>query len=112
MTDRNCEIVDVMGSGAISGAGTIDIGDVGAYGEINIYFDVTAKSGSPLTLDFTVEDSPDDEEFYTLDTITQITTEGNYTKRIAANIGKFLRLSYTCGGTSEWTLEIKAAVKS
>lgn len=73
---------------------------VDGYHEANVWIYVTAASGSP-TLDVAIQTAPDDDgPWATLSSFTQITGTGTSLKTASANIGPWMRLLYTVGGSS------------
>ncbi len=106
-SDRRTEKVAILASTTLTtGSAVIPIGDLGAYNELNIYFVVTAEG---TTLDFDFEDSPDDVNYASHTSHSQITETGVTALRLN-NIGKFGRLAYTADGS--FTLEIWGAKKT
>ena len=75
--------------------------------EANVYIDVTAVTGTSPTLDSIIQFSPDDTTWYTNTTLTQVTTAGRTLTKIAGNVGKYLRVNNTIGGTTpDFTMSI------
>ena len=109
MADHRTSIQTLHAAGTMTGASNSTGILVGAYQEVNLYFDTTALS-SGATLDVVIQDSPDNSQYFTLATVPQITAVGNTAHRIAANIGEWIRLSYTASGT--YTGEIKTVLKT
>lgn len=83
--------------------------DVSAYQEGQILVDVTVEA-STSTLDIVIQTSPDNVTWYTHTTISQITATGQYRQAIT-NFGKYLRISYTVGGTS-YTFSVVGVFKN
>lgn len=97
--DRKTRLVTFLASG-LKTAGTAQSSafDVSAYAEGQIFVDVTAEAGTS-TLDVTVQSSPDNVTWYTHTIVGQITATGQTVAELA-NFGKWMRISYTVGGTS------------
>ncbi len=99
MGDRKTEVITFLSSGLVTASsGQSSSFDISAYIEGNICVDVTAE-GSTSTLDLTIQVSPDNSEWYTHTTISQISAVGNVLEKIT-NFGKYMRIGYTVGGTS------------
>ena len=83
------------------------------YTEAIVVVDVTAVSGTSPTLDITVQTSADNSIWATLTTFTQITSVSTNIKFIS-NIGKYVRVKYTIGGSSTptFTMTSKISVKT
>lgn len=82
------------------------------YTEAQIHVDVTAASGTTPTLDVAIQSSPDDSIWATHTSFTQITTTGTAVQKIT-NIGQYMRLKYTIGGSSpSFTLTSKITFKT
>lgn len=109
MADHRTSVQTIHAAGTMTGSSNSTGYLVGAYQELNLYFDTTALSAG-ATLDVAIQDSPDNSQYFTLANITQITATGNTAHRIAANIGEWIRLSYTASGT--YTGEIKMVLKT
>lgn len=76
-----------------------------------VYLDVTATSGTTPTLDVTIRDTIDGTNWDTVDTFTQCTGVTRAVKRIT-NFSRYLRISYTIGGTNpSFTFSVKGYVK-
>lgn len=75
---------------------------------IRVYVDVTAKTGTNPTLDIDIETSPDNSNWYTAVTMTQITDTGQFTDT-ATIIGPYVRVKYAFGGsdTPGFTFSVK-----
>jgi len=89
--------------------------DLGTYAEAEGFARVTAKAGTSPTLDIKFQGSHDGTNFADLgDAFTQITTEGTYVKKLAANFGKFVRAVATIGGsdTPTFTFSLQVVAKS
>ena len=80
------------------------------YSEAQVIVNVTAKSGSP-TLDITAQTSADGVTYVTHSTMTQITGTG-VSLKLLTNIGKWLRLVYTFGGSTSITLTSQIVLKT
>ncbi|MCJ7506350.1 hypothetical protein MUP05_07790 [Candidatus Bathyarchaeota archaeon] len=99
------------GSGATNSASK----DLGTYAEAMGFAKVTAKVGTSPTLDIKFQGSHDGTNFADLgDAFTQITTEGTYLKKLAANFGKHVRAVCTIGGsdTPTFTFSLNVVAKS
>ena len=71
-TDRRTKGITFLSSGAVTAATAQSSSfNISAYNEGHIYVDVTAESGTS-TLDIIIQTSPDDSEWYTHTTISQI----------------------------------------
>lgn len=79
--------------------------------EAIVYLDVTAVTGTSPTLDVVIQDTIDGTNFDTVDSFTQATTTGREVKRIN-NFSRYMRISYTIGGTTpDFTFSVKAYIK-
>ena len=108
--DRKTNTITILASGTYTAATAYSSSfNVEAYIEGLIFIDVTAESGTS-TLDIIIEISPDDSEWYTHTTISQISATGN-TLQAITNFGKYIRAKYTVGGTS-FTFSIKGVFKN
>lgn len=97
--DHATRNVTFKASGAVTASTAQTSGfDVSAYIEGQILTNITAESGVS-TLDITVQTSDDNSTYYDHTTCTQRTATGQYRTAIT-NFGKYIRLSYTVGGTS------------
>lgn len=97
--DHATRNVTFKASGAVTAATAQTTGfDVSAYIEGQILTNITAEEGTS-TLDITVQTSDDNSTYYDHTTCTQRTATGQYRTAIT-NFGKYVRLSYTVGGTS------------
>lgn len=87
----------------VTGSGSaVEVGDRGVA---RLLMDVTAASGTSPTLNVTVETSHDGTTWRSAGTFTQATAVGQ--QRAAFNIDRFVRASWTIGGTSpSFTLSI------
>jgi hypothetical protein len=86
-----------------------------AFKEGNFYIRVTAKSGTNPTLDAKIMTKhPTADEWYQLVAFTQLTDVGKEMKPIAANLGGYLSVEYTIGGTATptFTFEILGFLKT
>ncbi len=107
MPDRSTGTWHPISTSSLSGSGQTSGKLASAYRELNLYFRATS-AGS--TLDFTVETSPDNSNWFTLATVVQITGTGNTHKAISANLGEYVRLSYTAQGT--WGVDVQGIFKT
>lgn len=108
--DRNTSVKTLLSSATVTASTSQTSSfNVEAYNEGIVYIDVTAESGTS-TLDIIIETSPDNSEWYTHTTVSQISATGN-TAQAITNFGKFLRVKYTVGGTS-FTFSIKGVFKN
>lgn len=97
--DRKVRNITFLASGTRTAATGQSSGfDVSAYTEGQVLVNVTAEA-STSTLDIIIETSDDDSTYYTHTTMSQITATGKVRQAIA-NVGKYVRLNYTVGGTS------------
>lgn len=107
--DHATDVKALLSSATYSGAGASSGFNVEAYTEAQILVEVTAESGAS-TLDIIIETSPDNATWYTHTTIAQITAIGKVRQAIT-NFGKYVRVSYTVGGTS-FTYSITGVFKN
>lgn len=97
--DRTTSVITFLSSGVKTAATAQSSGFlVSKYIEGQICIDVTAESDAS-TLDIIIQTSPDNSEWYTHTTEGQITATGNTLVKLT-NLGKYLRIYYTVGGTS------------
>lgn len=97
--DRKTRVITFKASGQVTASTAQTTGfDVSAYAEGQILVTVTAEGGVS-TLDITVQTSDDNSTYYDHTSCAQITATGQYRTAIT-NFGKYVRLSYTVGGTS------------
>lgn len=97
--DRKTRTITLKASGQVTASTAQTSGFlVAAYTEGQILVNVTAE-GSTSTLDITVQTSDDNSTYYDHTSCAQITATGQYRTAIT-NFGKYVRLSYTVGGTS------------
>jgi len=89
----------ILASAARSSSSNSNSFKTKAANSLRVYVDVTAKSGTSPTLDITIQTSPDNSNWYTAGTLTQITDTGQYTGT-ATTIGPYIRILYTIGGTT------------
>lgn len=76
-----------------------------------IYLDVTAVSGSSPTLSVVIEDTIDGVTYDAVDTFTTVTGVTRALKRIT-NFSRYMRISYTIGGSSpSFTFGVRAYFK-
>lgn len=95
------------GDNGVSGNGIF----VGENQEAVFYLNVTAASGTTPTLDVVIEDTIDGTNWDTVASFTQATTTGREVRR-ASNFSRYMRVSYTLGGTTpDFTFSVKAFVK-
>ncbi len=94
----------VLYSDATIGAGgnTSASFDSRLYNEATFYIRIAnSPTGTSPTLDFDVETSPDDSNWFKDSDIPQITASGNAPiHKVTGNLGRFIRLVPTVGGTS------------
>ncbi|MEW5820327.1 MAG: hypothetical protein AB1782_09065 [Cyanobacteriota bacterium] len=84
---------------------------VGENAESVIYLDVTAASGTSPTLDVSIQDTIDGTNWDTVASFTQATSTGREVKRIN-NYSRYMRISYTIGGTDpDFTFSVSAYMK-
>lgn len=108
--DRATRVITFLSSGTRTAATAQSSSfNVSAYTEGLILVNVTAEADTS-TLDIIIQSSDDNSTWYTHTTITQITATGQYLEAIT-NIGKYLRIYYTVGGTS-FTFEIAGVFKT
>ncbi|MBI3024097.1 MAG: hypothetical protein HYY66_00185 [Candidatus Tectomicrobia bacterium] len=111
--DRRAQTITLSASSAKTGSG--DSGPVGVerYTEALLFIDVTAVAGTNPTLDFDVEAGPADGELGFIHTEpAQITGAGKVLVKLS-NIGPWLRLKWTLGGTNpSFTFSAKLAPKT
>jgi len=84
---------------ARSASGVSNGFNVGEFTEALVMVDVTAVSGTAPTLDIKVQISHNNTDWWDHTTFTQIVAVGKAYKSLTA-FGKYMRLSYTIGGTS------------
>jgi hypothetical protein len=72
--------------------------EVGDKGVARLALDVTARTGTTPTLDVTIQTSFDGVTWRTAGTFTQATAVG--TQRASFNIDRFVRATWTIGGTT------------
>ena len=97
--DRTTREVTFKASGLVTASTAQTSGfNLAAYHEGQILVNVTAEADTS-TLDITVQTSDDNSTFYDHTACTQITATGQH-RCAVTNFGKYLRLSYTVGGTS------------
>ena len=109
-SDRKTSVKSMLSSATYTAATAYSSSfELSEYTEGQIYIDVTTENGTS-TLDIIIQHSPDDSTWYTHTTITQITATGQYSQAIT-NIGKYVRIKYTVGGTS-YVFSIKGTFKN
>lgn len=81
---------------ATSTGSSIELGD---RGTLRLLLDVTAASGTTPTLDVTVQTSHDGSTWRSLGTFTQATAISSERKSFSG-CDRFVRVSYTIGGTT------------
>ncbi|MGD0020825.1 MAG: hypothetical protein ABSC54_00835 [Smithellaceae bacterium] len=108
--DHATRVISFLSSG-VKTAATVQTSafEVSAYTEGQIFVDVTVEA-STSTLDITIQTSPDNITWFTHTAMTQITGTGQYRQAIT-NFGKYVRLSYTVGGTS-YTFSVTGVFKN
>ena len=111
---RASAVIEFLASAARTTSGESASKDLGTCAEALAIAKVTAKSGTTPTLDIKFQTSHDGTDFVDLgDAFTQITTEGTYVKKLAANFGKYVRAAYTIGGTTpSFTFSLQVVGKS
>ena len=108
--DRRVKNITFLSSGAVTAATAQSSSfNISAYNEGHIYVYVTVESGTS-TLYIIIQTSPDDSEWYTHTTISQISATGNTLEKIT-NMGEYMRIYYTVGGTS-MTFSVKGVFKN
>ncbi len=107
MPDHRTSTWQPIAVGTITGNGAVTGRLVSAYQEMSLYFKVTSAG---TTLDFTIQDSPDNVTYHTLGTLAQIAASGNYAYRLATAIGEYVRISYAAVGT--WGLQVDGILKT
>jgi hypothetical protein len=108
--DHRTRVITLLSSGLKTAATAQSSSfDVSAYAEGQLFIDVTAEAGTS-TLDVIVQVSPDDVTWYTHTTVSQISATGQ-SRTALTNFGKYLRISYTVGGTS-FTFSITGVFKN
>ena len=91
----------ILASAARTTSGTVDLGSLpGEAGELNVYLDVTAVSGTTPSMTMTYQSSPDGTTFYDNSAGAAITATGRQLIKVSSNSGKYGRLSYTISGTT------------
>ena len=80
------------------------------YTEAVVYIDVTAEVGT-VTLDATVQTSPDNSIWATHTAFSQITGISTNALKLT-NLGRYVRIVYTIGGTTSFTLTSKISLKT
>ena len=91
----------ILASAARTTSGTVDLGSLpGEASELNVYLDVTVVSGTSPSMTVTYQSSPDGTAFYDNSAGAAITATGRQLIKVAANSGKFGRLSYAISGTT------------
>lgn len=96
-----------MPSGSVSGTGTWGPEAVAAYREIEIYFH---SSSAGTTFNALVQTSPDNSQWFTRGSISQMVASGNQSVRLPDTIGKYIRVSYNAVGS--WHMEVQAIAKT
>ena len=97
--DRRTRVISMLSSGTYTAATAQSTAfDVSAYTEGMIFVNATTRGGSS-TIDVTIQTSPDNLTWYTHTTMTQVTAAGQF-KQAITNFGKYVRISYTVGGTN------------
>jgi uncharacterized protein YdaL len=97
--DRRTRLISLLSSGTYTAATAQSTAfEVSAYTEGIIFVNATTRGGSS-TIDITIQTSPDNLTWYTHTAMTQVTTAGQF-KQAITNFGKYVRISYTVGGTS------------
>jgi hypothetical protein len=113
MSDRRTHVITLSASSAKTGSGDSGPVSVERYTEALLFIDVTAVAGTNPTLDFDVEVGPADGEMgFTHTEPAQITGAGKALVKLS-NIGPWLRLKWTLGGTSpSFSFSAKLALKT
>lgn len=84
---------------------------IGNNSEAVVYLDITSATGTSPTLDIVIEDTIDGTNYDTVASFTQATGVSRQIKRIN-NLSRYLRVSYTFGGTTpDFTFSVRAYVK-
>ena len=113
MGDRRVEVIVLSASSAKTGNGSATPQNVERFTEALLCVDVTAVSGAGATLDFDVLTGPEEDEcLYVHTEPAQITGTGRVLVKLT-NIGPWLGLSWTLGGTTpSVTFSAKLAPKT
>lgn len=83
----------------------------GENSEAIVYLDITAASGTTPTLNVVIQDTIDGTNWDTVSSFTQASSTGREVKRIS-NFSRYMRISYTVGGTTpNFTFSVKAYIK-
>ncbi|MBI4227714.1 MAG: hypothetical protein HY600_05550 [Candidatus Omnitrophica bacterium] len=88
-----------VASAARTANGQSDPSDVSEHLEAQILLDITAVAGTSPTLDAVIETSADKAIWFTHTAFAQKTAAGKDALKLT-NLGKFLRVRWTLGGTS------------
>ena len=113
MSDRRAQVITLSASSAKTGSGDSGPVSVERYAEALVFIDVTAAGGTNPTLSFDVECGPEDGALGFIHTQpAQITGTGKTLVKLA-NIGPWLRLRWTLGGTNpSFTFSAVLALKT
>lgn len=89
----------IVPSAAQTASGQSNPIEASEYLEAHALLDVTVVAGTAPTLDVVIETSPDKVSWFTHTTFTQKTVVGKDFKTLS-NLGRFLRVRWTIGGTT------------
>ncbi len=92
----------------LASAARVASGETSGFGcraaqSLRIYADVTAVSGTSPTLNVTIQSSPDNSQWYTAASFSEIDATGNHTQ-VATFPGRYFRCAYVIGGTDTPTI--------
>lgn len=101
MPFRHAIVDQLLAPAARTGSGTSSGFNKGDLSEGLVLVEVTSASGTNPTLNIVVQTSPDNSAWFDLPggALSQITQAGNYAAKVE-NFGKYIRVSYTIGGTA------------
>jgi hypothetical protein len=108
--DRSVKVITDQSAVVMTATATGTGWLVERYTEAVVYVDVTAESGT-VTLGAVVQSSPDNSIWATHTTFTQITAVSTNVKYLT-NLGRYVRIVYTIGGTTSFTVTSKIALKT
>jgi hypothetical protein len=113
--DRKTDVFTLLNATAITSSSQTAAEDVSQYTEALLLLVIAGKGGTAPTLDIVVQTGDEDDgQFHDHTTVSQITANGNVAAQKLTNIGRYLRLSYTLGGSSTptYTVTAKLVVKN
>lgn len=110
---RGIKVLLFSGTKTATGNSQDDPKKVLRFKEGTFFLRATAKSGTGPTLDVKIQTKdPGGAYWYDLATFTQLTNVGGEMKAVAANLGEYVSVLYTIGGTTpSWTFYVYGVFK-